>query len=112
MTKYILKRRQVSFRLTEEQTERLEYLNQRLPGYNIDVVSMCKDVALDAISVGIENIYKTHNIPILETPKRPEDKLLAVIRDAYKRTGIPLPKISEEEHTMLLENLKTMVSSS
>lgn len=111
MTKYILKRKQVSFRLTEEQTERLEYLNQRLPSYNIDVVSMCKDVALDAISVGIENIYKAHNIPIPET-KKPEDKLLAVIRDAYNRTGIPLPKISEEEHTILLENLKTMVSSS
>lgn len=112
MTKYILKRRQVSFRLTEEQTERIEHLNQRLPSYNIDIVSMCKDVALDAISIGIESIYKAHNIPIPECPKMPEDKLLAAVRDAYERTGISLPEISDEEHTTLLENLKTMVSSS
>ncbi len=112
MAKYTLRRRQVSFRLTEGQTERIEYLNQHLPGHKIDIVSMCKDIALNAITVGIENIYKTHNISMPDTLKTPEYKLLAVVREAYERAGVSLPVISDEEHTTLLENLKTVISRS
>lgn len=105
------KRRQISFRIDEELTMKLETLEKALPGQVISPLLMCKDVALSAISKGIDNLYKIHNIPVPEFPKTPEEKMLVIMDKAYKNAGMPLPKMSEEEHVVLLEELRKTISS-